>query len=212
MAHGLRFSLRGILTAVALAAVAMALWVSYRTADENKRLRAENTRLRNESGQLTIEPGDEQKVHAIKVATLDSYTWRWRVYAPQDRAISLRLTNESTYGDGKPAGSGASGTRLSPGETLITLGLRRSPKGQWEWVMQETDGAGSGEGRSGITLNAKDAELLTDNNTSSASGVYQTTTSVDPGSDLELLNLKISTSAGGGITESLKVTIHDGGL
>ncbi len=77
----INFSLRGIFTLIVLVAVGLALWVSTRVADENKRLRAENTRLRNESGQLTIEPGEENKVHAIKIPTLESYTWRWRVYA-----------------------------------------------------------------------------------------------------------------------------------
>ncbi len=76
--------------------------------------------------------------------------------------------------------------------------------------MQETDGAGSGEGRSGISLNAENAELLIDNNTSSASGVYQTTTAAELGHDMELLNLSITASSAGKIRETIRATIHDG--
>src|SRR4051812_23674389 len=107
MPNQLRFSLRGILAAIALVAVGLSLLVSFRTADENKRLRAENTQLRNESAYLPIAPGDENKVHAIKVPTLDSYTWRWRIYAPQGRPISVRVVTQTTSADGKPAGSGS---------------------------------------------------------------------------------------------------------
>jgi hypothetical protein len=207
MLRRLRFSLRGVFTFIMLLAALMALGVSYRVAEENRRVRSEITRLRNEAGELTIEPGNEHKVHAIKVPMLEPYTWRWRVYAPQGRPISLRVATESTYGDGKPAGSGSNMLGLSPGETLITLGLRRSPKGRWEWAMQATDGAGSAEGRGGIVLDAEDAEVLVDNSSSSASGVYQSTSIAELGDDLELLNLKMS---GSSRVENIKVTVHDG--
>ncbi len=88
--RGLQFSLRTALLALVLVAVAMTLWISYRQSHENQRLRAENTRLRNETGQLTIEPGEENKVHAIKLTTLESYTWRWCAYVPDGRPITLR--------------------------------------------------------------------------------------------------------------------------
>jgi hypothetical protein len=214
--RGLQFSLRTALIAIVLVAVAMSLWVSSRQAQQNQRLRADNTRLRNETGQLTIEPGEESKVHAIKIAALESYTWRWRIHVPDGRPISLRATNETAYDDGKPAGSGSSSVRLSPGECLINLALRRSPKGRWEWIVQQTDGSGSSEGRSGLSLNADSAEVLIDNNSSSTEGVYQATTSVEPGRDLELLNLKMSTTtnrgnaAGRQLSEIIKVVIHDG--
>jgi hypothetical protein len=210
MPSQIRFSLRGAFAAIALVAVVLSLWISYRAADENKRLRAENTRLRNESGELTIEPGNEDKVHAIKVATLDAYTWRWRIYAPKGRPIALRIVSERILADGKSYGNGESAFGLSPGETLITLGLRRSPKGQWEWVVQEAHDSGGGETRGGITLNADNVEPLIDKNTSSASGVYQTTSTAEPGHDLELLGFKMSSASAGGINEQITVTIHDG--
>jgi hypothetical protein len=214
--RGLQFSLRTAFIALVLVAVAMSLWVSSRQAQENLRLRAENTRLRNETGQLTIEPGEDHKVHAIKIAALESYTWRWRIHVPEGRPITLRATNETAYDDGKPAGSGSNSVRLSPGECLIALALRRSLKGRWEWIVQQTDGSGSSEGRSGLSLDADSAELLLDNNSSNASGVYQSTQSVEPGRDLELLNLKMSTPtnrvnfAGRKLSEIIQVVIHDG--
>src|SRR6476620_10154219 len=73
-----QFSLRSALISMVVFGVAASFWVSLRANRESLRLREENVRLRNEVGELTIEPGNENKVHAIAVPELEARTWKWR--------------------------------------------------------------------------------------------------------------------------------------
>jgi hypothetical protein len=89
-----QFTLRTALLLFVLAAAGASLFVSYRQHSENQNLRQEITRLRNEVGELTIEPGAENKVHAIAVPVLEARTWKWRVYIPKGAAIWVARTIE----------------------------------------------------------------------------------------------------------------------
>jgi hypothetical protein len=80
-------------------------------------LRRDLHMLRKAIGQLSID--DESKVHAIAVPSHDSLTWRWRVWIPQGRQVTLHYQWGNVPRKGVP--SKRSSVTLSPGEQSITL-------------------------------------------------------------------------------------------
>lgn len=80
----LQFSLRSMLILMVLAAIGFSLWTSKQRLEDNRRLQGEIKRLKSELGELTIEEGQEGKIHAIGIPALESFTWSWRVYIPKD--------------------------------------------------------------------------------------------------------------------------------
>jgi hypothetical protein len=191
-----QFSLRTVLVLVVLAAAVASLWLSARQHRENLRLRQENTALRNEVGQLTIEPGDENKVHAIAVPVLEARTKRWRVYIPAGRPIGLQVKSKSEYG------SGSSWSLLSPGEHTIVASLRKDALDRWEWIIRSSQGSSSGETRPNASAIM---EKLFDDN--AFGGIGQSTQCVELGADLELLKLE---STDPKVTDSVQITLYDG--
>ena len=165
---------------------------------ESLRLREENVRLRNEIGELTIEPGNENKVHAIAVPELEARTWKWRIYIPEGRTLGLQVQTKSNNS------SGSSWSAFSPGEYTVIVALRRDLNNHFEWIIRESQGASSGETRQTASANV---EKLINNYSASSTGVGHSTSFVEPGQDLDLLKFEM---AGTNASESITVTIHDG--
>jgi hypothetical protein len=193
-----QFSLRSALMLFVLAAAGVSLWLSARQHLENQRLRLENTKLRNETGQLTIEPGAENKVHAIAVPELEVRTWRWRVYIPDGRPFGLQVQTKEQNG------SGSSWSLLSPGECTVVVALRHDLNDHWEWIVRESSDHGSAESRHTASPNV---ERLITNPSALPSGVHDSTQSVEPGIDLDLLKYEM---AGANPPESVSITIQEG--
>ncbi len=193
-----QFSMRTVFVLVVLAAALASLWLSARQHRENLRLHQENTRLRNEVGELTIEPGNENKVHAIAVPELEARTWKWRVYIPDGRPLGLQTSTKSG------GGLGSTWSILSPGEHTIVVALRRDLNNHWEWVVRDAQDGGVGETRHTASPNV---ERLVANYSANSSGVGHATRSAQPGADLELLKFEMT---GTNASESIEVTIHDG--
>ncbi len=132
-----RFSLRALLAVLATVALALAIWVSFRVAQENKELRVENDqlriKLRNEFGELEITDANRNKLQAISIPTLEPMTWKWRVYVPPGRTFMLWSEINGVSDSNLPQrGSGCS---IGPGEQVVTIALRKDEsKGTWNWV------------------------------------------------------------------------------
>jgi hypothetical protein len=80
-------------------------------------LRRDLRMLRKSLGQLSIH--DESKVHAIAVPSHDNLTWRWRVWIPQGRQITIHYQWGDVPRKGVP--SKRNSVTLRPGEQSITL-------------------------------------------------------------------------------------------
>jgi hypothetical protein len=193
-----QFSLRSILILMIGFGIAASMWISFRANRESLLLRQENIRLRNAIGELTIEPGQEDKVHAIAVEELEARTWKWRVYIPDGRPFGLQVQTKEQNG------SGSSWSLLSPGECTVVVALRHDLNDHWEWIIRERSDHGSGESRHTASPNV---ERLIMNPSALPSGVHDATQSAEPGADLDLLKYEM---AGANLPESVSVTIHDG--
>jgi hypothetical protein len=182
------FSLRTALAAIALIAVCLTLFISWRQSRENQLLRQENARLRAETGQLQIEPGTENKVQAVGISTAEGLTWKWRVYVPNRQNIRISLI----CGAKIPAHSiptEVGGGTLNPGEHLITVALHRNVHDKWEWHLNsETTQVSIG---SGDFISDEEAKPLIDphyGNTESVTN--KAATLVEPGQPLILLRYR----------------------
>jgi hypothetical protein len=80
-------------------------------------LRRDLRTLRKAIGQLSID--DASQVHAIAVPSLDSLTWRWRVWIPQGRDVTLHYQCGNVPRKGVP--SKRNSVTLPSGEQSITL-------------------------------------------------------------------------------------------
>lgn len=81
-----RFSLRTMMLATLFLGMALAIVL---LTLELIPLRAEVQQLRNEAGYLTID--DPTKIHAIRVMTTETGTWRFRVWVPDGPLYYLRM-------------------------------------------------------------------------------------------------------------------------
>jgi hypothetical protein len=193
-----QFSLRSVLILMVLLGVAASMWISFRANRESLRLRQENVRLRNAIGELTIEPGNENKVHAIALEELEARTWKWRLHIPDGRTLGLAVQTKTNNG------SGSTWNLLSPGECTVVVGLRHDVNNHWEWIVRKSSDQGSGESRHTASPNVE--QLITSPSVLT-SGVRGSTQSAEPGTDLDLLKFEM---AGANTAESILVTIHDG--
>ncbi len=123
----LRFSLFNFMTAVAIAALAVALFASARRNAElhavNERLANENRRHRNELGIFDVT--DIAQVHAIRVPTEDEEPRKYRVYLPPGRIHTIHYAVNGIPEEGAPP-SHDSGSKLAPGHYLISVKLTRA--------------------------------------------------------------------------------------
>jgi hypothetical protein len=179
----LQFSLRSMLVLVVLAAIGFSLWTSNERLKENRRLQEEIKRLKSELGELTIEEGQEGKVHAIGIPTIESFTWKWRVYVPEGRKPRLIASQGMLPTTGRDANIGSSSTSwLEAGEQIITVGLRRDHKDQWTWIIKRNSGGST------FGVSKELAKLIEDGNYgSSTSSVGNSLKVVEPGTQIELL-------------------------
>jgi hypothetical protein len=122
-----RFSLRTALALIALIAIGLALWLSYKQNRQNELLRAENIRLRNEVGEILVEPGDENKLHAVSIPTAESMLWKWRIFVPAGRTFWLYAAADELAAGGDPPKNFAKGTLFS-GEQTVQLTLHKNSR------------------------------------------------------------------------------------
>lgn len=112
-----RFSLLNCLIVMTIVAMAVALW---RLNGELLPLRAEVKRLRDEMGHLVVE--DESQLHAIQVSTVDSDTWRYRVWVPAGKQYWLCVEKAKIPQQGVPKKTTSGGSlSIDTGEHLIDL-------------------------------------------------------------------------------------------
>jgi hypothetical protein len=183
---GARFSLRtgfGIIAAIALCLWA---WHGYRQyqrvrelQDDNESLRAE---LRKEHGELKIDDANRDRLHAIAIPTLESMTWRWRVFVPAGRQFMINYIIEFIDDTGLPlAGSGCS---LQSGEQVLTIALRKNgATGDYDWVIK------CGPTTCGPSLDARRSQWIDSKPTRSSWQVSEQV-NVPPGKPLEILRYR----------------------
>jgi hypothetical protein len=184
----LQFSLRSMLVLVVLAAIGFSLWTSNQRLKENRRLHAENKKLKNELGELTIEDGNEHKLHAIQVPNLESTAWKWRIHVPKGRKFQLHAKCGTISATGEVLGSGLIFATLHPGEALVTAALVKNTEGKWEFFAEGRSGNSSSSSRGGLN---EDIVKLVGHCTSSSSGVGSETIVAEPGDNLTLLKYRM---------------------
>jgi hypothetical protein len=204
----LQFSLRSMLVLVLLAAIGFSLWTSNRQRKEIRRLQDEVKQLKNEVGDVVVEEGQEHKLHALALPTLEDNTWKWRVYVPAGRYFAVSAESGVIPPSGKSQATSRSKIGLSAGEQTITVALRRNDEGRWEWIIA----TGSATGR----LQASSDKKMSGRNSSSSNGVVRNTVAVEPGTSIDLLRHRMfsrddpSTAAGlDGPGEGILVTIGE---
>lgn len=124
-AHRLRLSLKSMLVAVTMIAIAFAF---IQLSSELRPLRTEVQRLRDETGQLTIE--NRKRIHAIQIATDYPLAWKWRVYIPAGKKVRVAHQNHKIPKDGLPQ---AKDTYYLSGplEFVVKVTIDKQPDGKW---------------------------------------------------------------------------------
>jgi len=106
-----------------IVAMAVALW---RLNSELGPLRNEVRRLRDEGGHLVVE--DISKLHAIRVATVQPDTWRYRVWVPEGKKFWLKTEQAEVPQHGIPSQISSGGSTLIPaGEHLVNVFIQPHP-------------------------------------------------------------------------------------
>lgn len=183
----LQFSLRTVLLLTVVAAIVFSLWTSDQRLAENRRLQTEIKRLRSELGELTIEDGQEDKLHAIGIPTIDAMIWKWRVYVPKGKMFYLKSHSGVIPPGGKLGGpSISSQSGLSDGEHIITAALRRNHNDEWNWIIKHS----TGESRSGVPRELR-AMMEEGNYGTTSSNLGREQRVLEPGGKLELLRLEM---------------------
>jgi hypothetical protein len=175
----LQFSLRGMLLLIVLAAIGFSLWTSNRQRKEIQRLQSEVKRLKNEVGEIVVEEGEEHKLHAVALPTLEDNTWKWRVYVPAGRNFAVTANSGVIPPTGESQGTSTSKSGLSAGEQTITVVLRPNNEGKWGWIIATGSTTGHLQAPSGKKLNGRKS--------SASNGVVRTTVAAEPGKGIELL-------------------------
>jgi hypothetical protein len=199
---------------VGLIALGSALVVSYRQFQEIRLLREENARLRGEVGELKVEEGTEHKLQAIAMPTSDDMVWKWRVHVPDRKDIFLTLHIGKIDQSGLPGQPG--GTRMFPGEYVITAAYRKDHNGGWQWFVNTLPYPESGSYVSSSTpVSDSHAKIIAGNHSTEFAGVGKAVTMADPGKPLELLRLRVLPQPSTGSTqldaaEGILVWIYEG--
>ncbi|HEY4235236.1 MAG TPA: hypothetical protein VGM76_17530 [Lacipirellulaceae bacterium] len=173
----LRFSLLTALLLTAIVAMAMVIMLFWR---EIGPLRSEVRRLRNEVGTLSID--DETKPCAIRVRTVDDFTWKWRLWIPKCREYLLKH-DDSIPKQGFPAGQGS--IALSePGEIWIEYRIAFDPRSK-TWQDKLTTPSASVGGSQQDWVNWSHRTIASD-------GVSYDTQSAEPGKVIVLASERVS--------------------
>lgn len=194
-----RFTLRTLLVATTLAAIAIALVLAYRQSHENRLLRQENLRLRNELGQIQVEPGDEDKLHAVAIPTTDSMTWKWRLFVPTGRTFNLYTAADLLPAAGENP-SNFSKMQLDSGEQTLVVTLRKDYRGQWCWFMQMPHASNTFSGGS-----PEFTKLIDDGDFGSTYTTVLSLVKVEPRHDLQLLRIRLIPRPVGGSISSAQL-------
>jgi hypothetical protein len=187
-----QFSLRTALLLIAFAAVGFSLWISFGQWRENRRLRAELIRMKDRAGEIEVAPGEEHKVHAVRMQTLEPMTWKWNVYIPNGREIHLRAgtkLDKRSFGD----------SGIEAGNHTITVALRRNHLNEWKLILADVGGNSNYQGPGDWQIGISDelAKRIEGPNYASSSGVTGNA-AAEPGIDLELLRYRMELYAENG--------------
>ncbi len=131
----LRFSLLNFMLLVTIICLGVGLWSQSR---ERAKLWDEVQKWRKEAGYFEIQ--DTQRVHAVRLPSIEDLTWRWRLYVPAGKQYKLhhmqgeipRETGGSTTGHGWEV--------LESGEYVVTCAIRKSARGTWQLVFHTPSG------------------------------------------------------------------------
>jgi hypothetical protein len=146
-----QFSLLTLVLVSVIVALVLGLW---RSGSEIATLRTELKRVvsdteqelerwRAEVGALKID--DPTKLHAIRIATFEDLTWKWRVFVPKGRQFLVGSQCNRIPKDGTP---GAAGPMLTSGEQIVRMSIRKSLRtDQWEYVVSGGQGSFSSRHR-----------------------------------------------------------------
>jgi hypothetical protein len=121
--RGLQFSLRTALLLILGAAIFFSVWTSAQQRQENQRLQSEITQLKNERGELSVERGQEHKLHVIAVPTLEVMTWKWQVHVPAGRKFQCKAIVGTVLPDRYPIS--ASGFEIPAGDYVLKLSIHQ---------------------------------------------------------------------------------------
>jgi hypothetical protein len=118
-----RFSVRGLLLAVFVVALAVSNFVAYQRLRETASTLRDTERsletLRSEVGELSIR--DPDLVHAVAIPSYESMTYRWRVFLPKSRKFYLNTATGQIPEDGLPdSGTSRISSRLFDATMLET--------------------------------------------------------------------------------------------
>jgi hypothetical protein len=115
-----------MLLLTALVACGITIWQLWR---EVVPMRAEVANLRQDAGILTID--DDTQVHAIRVPTDHEHVWKWRVFVPIGKKVTLLRKWGSVPRQGVPEGGFPQS--LEAGEQLVSLSIKKTTSGD-EWI------------------------------------------------------------------------------
>ncbi len=129
------FSLRTLLAATLMIALAFVAWNASRRLDEAQR---DLSMLREELGHLVgrLHIEDESKFHAVEVDAEEPNTWRWRLFVPQGERYRWCLAHRDVPREGCPEQADWGGVSNEPyqetgNEVLVTARLRDAGDGSW---------------------------------------------------------------------------------
>ncbi len=131
-----RYTLITLFVVTSFAGLSVALWNTNRklrqARHENTRLKFEVSEFRRDLGYLEI--GDESKIHAIALPTVEDLTWRWRIYSP--RNLELHWGFGGISSEGLDAEFARECGFLEEGEQVLTCAVRKTEQGEWLLVRQ----------------------------------------------------------------------------
>ena len=123
-----RFSLRGLLLATAVIALAVS---HFMTTLRLRTVMGENALLRQEVNRFPLE--DESLLHVAALQSPDQLTWRWRLHVPEGGKFVLRTAHANLPRRGLPTKFGGTGDELTKGELLVTVSVHKD-RDQWTIV------------------------------------------------------------------------------
>ena len=111
-------------------------------------LRKEVIALRNEVGRLSID--DRSQIHAIQLRSDEDLTWKWRIWIPEGKIVTVHLHAGDVPRTGVPMPRNT--TQLASGEQTLVLKMRRDRSGK-HWLANLDSSVGGGAVGTGIPPN-----------------------------------------------------------
>jgi hypothetical protein len=188
-----QFSLQTLLLMVFATGVLMFAIASHY---EVRTLRTENQKMREELGILDI--ADRSKSYIRSVKAKEDKTWRWRMYLPKEKYLSVGLvTHDIPRSERMPGMAAQAGKRTFPaGEFELSVYLQQDVQGRWQAVFETPNG------RSRQLIEPQHSEWITRSGFSSSSDVSSTSAEIKLGQPVVLLHLNEMMKAGPPDTKS----------